>query len=163
MTRLIRRYALEGVLLLAAVLAIRTYQTRGHADGQAPQVEARLLDGTPVRLGEPGSAPVMLHFWASWCGVCRAEEGNVQALAKGGQILGVASRSGSSAEVQRYMQEHGLSFPVVNDPQGVIARKYGVQAYPSSFFLAADGSIQSSEVGYTTTLGLRLRLWLASL
>jgi peroxiredoxin len=60
------------------------------------------------------------------------------------------------------MSEHGLTYPVVSDPDGSIARRYGVQAYPTSFFLAADGTIKASETGYTTTLGLKARQWFAS-
>lgn len=61
------------------------------------------------------------------------------------------------------MREHELDFPVVNDPDGSIARAWGVHAVPASFILSPDGQIRFVEVGYTTGIGIRLRLWLAGI
>ena len=49
----------------------------------------------------------------------------------------------------------------LRDPAGRIARSFGVRAFPTSFFVDGEGQIQAREVGYTSTLGLRGRLWLA--
>ena len=76
-------------------------------------------------------------------------------------MLTVATHSGSAADLRRHMQARGLTFPVVNDPDGSLARKYGVHEFPSTFFLSRSGAITTSEVGYTTGLGLRLRRWIA--
>jgi len=161
MGRIARRHAWEVALVLAVLIGVHAYKTRDHPS-DAPVIEARLLDGREIMLGGPHLRPRLLHFWATWCGVCRMEEGSVEALSHGADVVSVAVRSGSGAEVQRYMQERGLTFPVVNDPDGVLSRAHGVHAYPTSFFVSPDGRITTSEVGYTTALGLRLRLWLAS-
>jgi peroxiredoxin len=158
-----RRYAKELAVLVALLVALHFYKTRNHPGGSAPVLSARLLDGSEVTLAGRDSQPVLLHFWATWCGVCRMEESSVESLSHGARVVGVATHSGSAADVQRYMREHGLSFPVVNDADGSIARRYGVHEFPSSFFVSRSGSIVTSEVGYTTAPGLRLRLWLAGL
>jgi alkyl hydroperoxide reductase subunit AhpC len=64
--------------------------------------------------------------------------------------------------VQKYMREQGVSFPVVNDAEGKISARWGVHAVPASFIIDTEGKIRYVEIGYTTGLGLRFRLWLAS-
>jgi thiol-disulfide isomerase/thioredoxin len=148
-------------LVIALLAAVHVYKTRNHPGGPAPRHGARLLSGASVTLGGKSSEPVLVHFWATWCGVCRMEEGSIESLSKSARVLSIAVHSGSSADVQRYMAERGLSFPVVNDPAGDLARAYGVHEYPSSFFVSPAGNIVTSEVGYTTSLGLKARMWLA--
>jgi alkyl hydroperoxide reductase subunit AhpC len=52
---------------------------------------------------------------------------------------------------------------VLNDTDGSVSRAWGVQAVPASFIIDTDGQIHFIEVGYTTELGIRMRLWLAAL
>ncbi|MBC7173859.1 MAG: protein disulfide oxidoreductase [Polyangiaceae bacterium] len=118
-------------------------------------------DGALIELARAPGEPVLVHFWATWCGVCRAEEGTIDALADDHRVITIATQSGGAAEVGRYLSERGLDFPTVVDPHGEIARRWGVSAFPTSFVIDADGAIRNIEVGYTTSLGLRARLALA--
>ena len=61
------------------------------------------------------------------------------------------------------MREHGIAPAVIVDEQGELARSFGVHSFPSSFVIDADGEIRHIEVGYTTEIGLRARMWLARL
>jgi peroxiredoxin len=162
-SRKLRRYALEALVVVAFVLGIRAYQTRDLASGQAPALAAPTLDGQRLGLAGVQGQPVALHFWASWCGVCSAMRHNVRSLAQGHRVISVASRSGDEAAVRSFVAQHPLDAPVIADPSGAIAQAYGVRAYPTTFFLDANGAIRHVEVGYTTELGLRLRLWSAGL
>ena len=76
-------------------------------------------------------------------------------------MLSVASRSGGASEVAAYVREHGIVPRVVLDQDGSLAARFGVGAYPTTFVVDAGGEIQHAEVGYTTELGLRARVWLA--
>ncbi|WP_317623011.1 redoxin domain-containing protein [Thiohalobacter thiocyanaticus] len=93
--------------------------------------------------------------------MCRLEEDSIDALARDRPVLTVALDSGSDGELKQYMTEQGLEFTVINDRDGAIAARYGVQGVPASFVIGPQGDIRFTSVGYTTGVGLRLRLWLA--
>jgi thiol-disulfide isomerase/thioredoxin len=121
------------------------------------------LDGKPVALDAFAGRPVLVHFWATWCPICRAEQGSIDALARDTPVITVAMQSGDRDAVVQHLRNETLSFPVLNDPDGVIAAQWGVRAVPASFIVDGAGRIRYVEVGYTTGIGLRLRLWLAGL
>jgi len=105
-----------------------------------------------------------VHFWATWCPVCKAEQGSIAAIAHDHpDVISVAMQSGKPEEVAKYLSDQGIAFPVLNDPDGSISAAWGVHAVPASFIIGPDGQIRFVEVGYTTSLGLRLRLWLAGM
>jgi thiol-disulfide isomerase/thioredoxin len=158
-----RSTAIDVALVLAVILGVRTWQQRDLPSGPAPAVVGTTLDGKPFALEEQRGQPVLLHFWATWCSVCAMEKGSIDSIAKGGRVVTVASESGDAAKVAAYMKAQGLSFPVVLDPEGALARRYGVRGFPTSVFVDRGGVIRFAEVGYTTEIGMRLRLWLAGL
>jgi len=156
------RISLQVLLALLILMAIRATIQRDVVSGAAPMITDQLLDGTPVSLAQFRGAPVLVHFWASWCGICRLEEQSINAIAKDHALLGIAMQSGDNEDIIAYLKEQGLSFPVVSDPHGRIASSYGIKGVPASFILDADGDIRFVELGYSTEAGLRFRLWLAS-
>lgn len=155
--------AFQVVLVLAAVFAIRLYQTRDAVDGPAPGLSARTIAGQAADLAALRGEPVVVHFFATWCGVCKAEEHNIKAVAEDHQMIAVASQSGGIPAVAAYAEESGLTMPIVNDQVGNIATTWGVSAFPTTFVVDPDGQITSVEVGYTSELGLRGRIFLAGL
>jgi thiol-disulfide isomerase/thioredoxin len=155
---------LELSLVVGLVLAFRAYQQRDAATGPAPSFEAQNLDGVPSSLGDLEGSPAIVHFWASWCGVCRAMEDNVRDDAiMGVPVVRIASRSGAGSDVRAYLEGRGEPSPhgevseVLLDEDGSIAQRFGVRAFPTTFFLDGDGRIRHVEVGYTTSIGLAAR------
>jgi thiol-disulfide isomerase/thioredoxin len=157
------RRAAEALVLLLLILGIRAWQQSGTASGPAPALAGELLDGKPVALAAFAGQPVLVHFWATWCPICRVEQGSIDALARDVPVITVAMQSGSREEVVQFLRKEALSFPVLNDPDGVLAAQWGVRAVPASFIVDGAGQIRFVEIGYTTGVGLRLRLWLAGL
>ena len=158
-----RRWLIEASLVVLVLGAIHLWQTRDLPVGRAPPLEGTLLDGRAVTLAQYRGKPLLVHFWATWCPVCRLEQGTIQALAQEWPVISVALQSGDAEEVRRFMVREGLSFPVLVDESGRLARRWKVSGVPVSFVLDGKGRIRHATVGYTTRAGLTLRLWLAAL
>jgi peroxiredoxin len=155
------RWGLELLLIIVVVLLVRAWLARDLAQGPAPTFETNLLDGSPVSLADYADRPMLLHFWATWCPICRLEEGEIMRLSRSHPVLTVAMQSGSPSEVEAHLTERERALDVVNDPDGALARRYGVRAVPSTFIIDRDGQIVFRKQGYAPPLELRLRLWLA--
>jgi thiol-disulfide isomerase/thioredoxin len=158
-----RRRGLELLIFIIIIAGVKIWQQRNVVTGVAPQLSGVLLDGKPYIIAKP-SQPVLVHFWATWCPTCRAEQGTIESLAQDKvNVVSVAMWSGKNTEVQQYVQEHGISFPVINDTDSQNAAKWGVQGVPANFIIDTKGNIRFVSTGYSTGIGLRLRMWLASL
>lgn len=160
-----RSWFINILLTATVVLGIQWWQARPLASGPAPALAARLLDGRPFaleRLREDGQArPVLVHFWATWCPVCRLGQDTIDAIARDNPVVTVAVQSGDAQELRAHLSGQSLSFPVLPDPEGVLSDAWGVPAVPASFVVDRTGRIRFATTGHTTEAGLRARLWVA--
>lgn len=157
------RRAVELLVILAIIVALHAWQTRHAPVGKAPEVNGVLLDGASVSLEQYRGKPVLLHFWATWCPICNIEQKSIDALADDYAVLTIAMDEASRQEIRDYMKHKQVDYPVLHDPASVIAQRYSIKGVPSSFIIDPEGEIRFVEVGYTTGIGLRLRLWWAGL
>lgn len=104
---------------------------------------------------------VAVHLWSDWCPFCKAEASSVSRVAADWPVLTVASRSGDTTRVTRYMAQQGWTWTTAVDPQGEVARRYGLPMVPVWLVVDPQGRISSVATGYTTELGMRARLWWA--
>jgi len=155
------RLALQVISLLLLLLALRAWMQRGMVAGPVPELQGSLLNNESYSLLADSRRPLLVHFWASWCPVCKLEQESIQAISKDYPVITIAMQSGEANEIAEFMRQQGLQFPVINDPHGRLSRRFGVRAVPSSFIVADNNTIVFRETGYTTGIGLRLRLWLA--
>lgn len=109
----------------------------------------------------PKNEPILVHFWATWCPTCKIEAPNIQTISKHYNVLTIAIKSGSDSDIGEYLRERGLNFNVVNDIDGKIAEKFGISIFPTTIIYDKDGKVFFSDVGYTTTLALLFRMFLA--
>jgi thiol-disulfide isomerase/thioredoxin len=155
-------WVLEAFAIIAVVVAVQLGQARGLPEGQAPALAGIGTDGKPLDLGEVVKAangkPVLVAFWATWCPVCKAEDGNLQSVAADHPVLTVAMQS---ERVAQHMQERGLSFVAIDDPDAALAAAWKVRGVPSHFVVDGAGNVRFRVVGYATSWGLRARLWWA--
>jgi peroxiredoxin len=153
-----------AALLFIGVMAWQTRHLPG-AGTPAPDFQLRTLAGEQVRLSELRGKPVVLAFWAPWCGVCKAESSTLSALrgmvGERAHVLTVAVAYEDEADVRRFVREQGADYPVLlgND---ALSRSFQVDRFPTTFILSSEGHIEQATVGYTTRLGLLWRLWRAS-
>ncbi|HHJ12104.1 MAG TPA: protein disulfide oxidoreductase [Chromatiales bacterium] len=151
----------ELLVFLGVYLGVRAWLQRDMAEGPPPVDELQLIDGQRVKLTDNRDRPLLIYFWASWCGICGLERGSVDSIAHDWPVLTVAMQSGGPQDIRAYLERHGLDWKVVADPDGRLAARFGLRGVPAFFVLDPHGRIVSHESGYTTEAGLRLRLWLA--
>lgn len=128
-----------------------------------------LLEPQPLATGESVSLatlsekqPVLVYFWATWCGVCKITSPTVAELAKSGvPVISVALRSGDSERLLVGMTKKELNFPVINDINGQLANAVGISATPT-FMIIDNGKMVSFTTGWTSYWGIKARLWIAS-
>jgi len=160
---LLLRLSIQIVLLLLVYFAIRAWQTADVVRGQAPLFSVTTLQHESISLQACRDKPLLLHFWAPWCPICRLESDSVASVAEDYQVVTVVSWTSSAEEVHAYLLEHSLQLPVIFDDQNRLAAQYKINAVPTSLFIDADGMIRYIELGYTSEWGMRLRLWWLSL
>lgn len=149
--------------LLAILLIVPAWQGRTLIEGRPPPLDTLSIDGAPFAWDALAGRPAVLYFWATWCPVCTAMRGNIEAVAADYPVVTVALQSGSDQELREYLHTKRFRLPVHPDPDGAIAARYGLKGVPAIFIVDARGAIRHAVTGYTTELGLRVRLWLAGL
>lgn len=138
------------VLLLAGCLP-GSEPSGTRADEAAPDFQLQNLDGQLVSLSDLRGKPVLLNFWATWCGPCRGEMPHLEQIyqewSNKGLILLTINIGESSSQVGDFMREYNLSMPVLLDIRQVVAQQYNITAIPTTFFIDKDGIIQEKIVG----------------
>lgn len=156
----------EAFLVAAIVLGIHLWQVRNLPEGMAPDIAAPTADEQYVSLAEFRSRNagrvIGLHFWADWCPVCRVEEGNISALMADWPVLTIAMQSGNASAIRRVLAERRLAWPTLIDEDGRLSARYGLTSVPAFVVIDAQGRIRFAEVGYTSRIGMRWRLWWAT-
>ncbi|MGM0413183.1 MAG: protein disulfide oxidoreductase [Pseudomonadota bacterium] len=161
--RRVRILLIYLVIFGLMMTAISMWRTRDAPDGPAPPIHGETLAGEAFELAELRGEPVLVHFWATWCPICELEAPTIDALAEDHRVITVAAWSGDRESVADHVEEEGITAPVLVDDPGHFADAYGVQAVPTTFVVAPDGTVSAATSGYTTGIGLRLRLWWAGL
>ena len=115
----------------------------------APVFSLPSLDGSPVALADQRGSVVIVNVWASWCGPCRAEMPAIQEIYQarreaGLQVLAVNSTvQDSAAKARAFVQEIGVSLPVLLDEAGEVTSLYRVRALPTTFVIDRKGVIRT--------------------
>jgi len=150
---------LAGVILLV-ISNVMSYIRKPTLDSNLlPTQTFQLIDGTSYTPQK--GKPLLVHFWATWCGVCSMEAPNIERVSKKYEVLTIVVQSGNIENIKAQMKKEGVTFKVVEDPNGMFSQQFKVSAFPTDFIYDAKGKLYSTDVGYTTTAGLLTRLKLA--
>lgn len=123
------------------------------AKSPAPDFAMRYADGAEVRLSDLRGHPILINFWATWCGPCRLEMPDIIAAYQkhkdAGFIVIAVNLEESADKIKPFADELGMALPIVMD-EGVAARAYQVRVMPSSFFIDREGKISARWLGVLT-------------
>ena len=143
---LISRLAIFATLIFTACVA--GADTVGKL---APPLTGNDLQQRHVSLAELRGQPVLVMFWATWCGPCRKEMPLVQAAYdnfrnKGFTVIAV-NVSDDHEDVADYAKEMGVEFPIILDPRGDTAERFGVIGLPTNYIIDAIGTVREEIIG----------------
>lgn len=164
------RYQWTVLLLLAALLGgawivISQESTSVRDNGRtpapivghpAPEFELMTTGGDSYSLAtyaHPDAElrmPVILNFWATWCGPCRIEMPHFERASQkyeGQVILLAVNQMETPAQIDTFAEEMGLTFPLLVDQDRVVNNRYGVINLPTTVFIDADGIVREVIIG----------------
>ena len=116
----------------------------------APDFTVLDWDGNEVNFSDYAGKPVVLNFWAHFCGPCQMEmpEFNAKYEELEGEVTFLMVHVGADMDAgKEKVTEGGYTFPVVFDKDSQAAAFYGVSAFPTSFFIDKEGNLQAYYVG----------------
>ena len=116
----------------------------------APDFTVLDWDGNEVNFSDYVGKPVVLNFWAHWCGPSQMEmpEFNAKYEELEGEVTFLMVHVGADMDAgKEKVTEGGYTFPVVFDKDSQVAAFYGVSAFPTSFFIDKEGNLQAYYVG----------------
>lgn len=138
-----------------AVASSESTNTEAAVGNVAPDFTLTYEDGSTLRLSDLRGQPVLINFWATWCGPCRAEMPEIVRAANqykedGLVVLAMNVQEGPEA-IEPFAKAFSMEMPIGLDPTGGVMEAYQVRAMPSSFFVNRAGVIEVRWEGLLTT------------
>ncbi|GGR49448.1 thiol:disulfide interchange protein [Deinococcus seoulensis] len=130
----------------------------------APAFALESLDGVNVSLDSLRGRPVVVNFWASWCGPCREEAPMFRELSarQGGEqglaVVGILFQETNEQSARDFIREYALAYPNLKDPRIDTGVEYGVSGIPETVFIDRDGVVQHMDRGGLTRERLNVGL-----
>lgn len=147
------------LIFIVLGFALDLWRAQSIASGKAPELIATSVQGKNIDLLEMSQEkPVLVYFWATWCGVCSLVSPSVDLVSDHYQVVTIALTSGEDRRIKQYLNAKDYDFTVLNDPKGVISRDWGISVTPT-LLVIDKGEITSVTTGFTSPMGIWARMF----
>ena len=152
------RGACVAIVLFGALLAWKAWVPQ--VGQPAPEFELKTLAGGQASLSALRGQPILVNFWASWCGPCRDEMPEIiltyrKAHESGLEVVAFnLTDQERKNDIRRFVDELRLPFPVALDDRGKVRRRYGLIGVPSTVFVDSSGVVRAVHSGPMTRQSL---------
>jgi len=119
----------------------------------APDFELQTITGETIKLSDLRGQAVLVNLWATWCPPCRAEMPAIEKMHNeykddGLVVLAVnMTYQDTASNITPFLDEYGLTFPILLDVNNSVGTAYQLRSLPSSFFIDRDGIITEVVIG----------------
>jgi len=159
----VRRFVVPAVAvaLVAGLIAFEALSANSSETGKpAPPLPSTVLQPPRESIASLRGEPALINFWASWCGPCREEAPELERFQEslhGARLVGVDYTDRSGAGLQ-FARDHGWTFPLLDDPDGIYGARYHLPGLPTTVVLDSSGQIVETLRGPQTAADLRRAL-----
>jgi len=158
MKKIPQRLTLSSItlLILALLISPPSASARRAAVGRpAPVFEVLTLDGKTTGIEHLKGRVVLIDFWATWCEPCLEELPELNVLykdfkAQGLEILAI-SVDRERENIEKFLKEFPLDFPVIHDKGKKIANRFKPRAMPTAFIVDQEGIVRYVHLGFKTS------------
>lgn len=146
---MLKDWAVALSLGIVVFLGIQWLQPKPQIPEIAPDFTVQTLEGDAITLSELRGSPVVINFWATWCGPCRQEVPAFSAFAKAHPeipVLGLSVDDGPISRVKRIVKEWSIAYPVAVVGEALQAQ-YDISTLPTTVVLDENGKVTRVHVG----------------
>jgi cytochrome c biogenesis protein CcmG/thiol:disulfide interchange protein DsbE len=154
--RRIPAVAIVAVALVGALVVIELATSGGGSEPggrAAPALPREVLTRPQVTLASLRGHPVLVNFWASWCGPCKREAQHLTTLSHrlpGDAVLVGVDWNDALPGARSFIRHYGWSFPNLRDASGTVGNNFGLSGLPNTFVLDRQGRIKKVLIGPQT-------------
>lgn len=127
----------------------------------APDFQATSLSAETIQLAQQQGKPILLNFWATWCGPCRAEMPALQRISAefSDTALVIGINQGEQPDrVSQFADEFGITYPIWLDQDNTINRLYRIRSLPTTYYIDSNGVIRDQIIGTASEAVLSSKL-----